>query len=344
MKLSLAIEFRPRDATLGPRYARFHIPISENLANIPADYWESLEDAVKGDTIEEARMVRGEWVDRPSGQALFGEDFKRELHVMGDAAKGRGILPNKDYPINFSYDLGQAHTSIALVQIIPTKDKIWKIVVDEMDFVGQYIPYAKLVPKIVARMMYWDDFKMKDGTRIGPFKFKHISDNSAFNQYRAKDGSFDAFDIEQLSRAHVELKMPEFFARWVKDNGNPARITLDQWKSVDKGQYADKYIIRMLECPKGQHSIEARVRLLKDAMQAEEYLVSAVCLKTIEMLTKLEEDEKERLKPKRDRVQIHRFDSGSYAFFFGTTGKGRNNFRTAPVNTGPDFYVCGRGR
>lgn len=296
------------------KYERFHIPIQENLHNLPEDYWENVKEGTRGDSIEEARMLRGEWIDRPTGLALFGDDFKPQLCVRGDAAKGRGLMPVKGYHIIFSYDLGAAHTSIDLQQIIPTKDKIIKINFDEMDFVGQYIPYVQLVPKIVKRMMYWDNYTQKDGTKLGPFAFQHISDDSAFNQYRAKDGSFDVWDIEEISKKYVlDNKLPE------------------------------KYIIKLKACPKGPHSIEARVRLMKDALQTEEYFVSATCVRKIEMFNQLEEDPKERLKPKRS-PQIHRLDSGTYGFFYYTSGPGRGRvmLQTAPVETGPGYFVCGR--
>jgi hypothetical protein len=302
-----------------PRYAQFHIPIAENINNIPEDYWENVKESVKGDPVEEARMMRGEWLDRPTGAALFGDEFKHELHVRptdrSAAAMGRGILPHKNYPINLSYDLGQAHTVISFQQVIPTKDKVWKVLFDEMDYVGQYIPYAELVPLLIKRMRYWDNFMLGD-LKIGPFGFKHISDNSAFNQFRARDGSYDAWDIEQISR------------KYVKENSLP-----------------EKYIIKMVECPKGNHSIEARVRLLKDALTLEELLVSAQCVKTIEMLNKIEEDPKERLKPKRDKIQDHRFDAATYGLFYvAGPGMGRFSLRSANIDITPKFYTCGTGR
>ena len=36
------------------------------------------------------------------------------------------------------------------------------------------------------------------------FNYIHVSDNSAFNQFRAKTGSYDVKDIEQISRTKAE--------------------------------------------------------------------------------------------------------------------------------------------
>lgn len=277
-----------------PAYAHFHVPIEENIKNIPEGYWENVKEAVRGDPVEEARMLRGEWVDRPTGDALFGEDFVESLHIKGSVAKKIGIHPIKGHPIIVSYDLGAAHTSIHFTQIVPTKDKVWKIVFDEMDYVGQYIRYSKLVPEIIARMDYWNK-------KVGvTFRFIHISDNSAFNQYRAKDGSFDAWDIEKISEGKIRLR----------------------------------------ECPKGPHSVEARVRLFKDGLQQNEVLISASCPYTKKMVLGLEEDEKDRLKPKRS-VHIHRFDSCTYGFFYFTMRRGRGMEAVDPAPIVPQIYVAG---
>lgn len=275
-------------------YAVFHVPISENINNLEEGYWENVMEAVRGDPIEQARLLRGEWVDRPSGDALFGEDFDEKIHILGDADKKIGLLPVPGHPIIVSYDLGAAHTSIHFLQLIPTKDKIYKLIVDELDYVGMYMPYVKLVPRLIERMEYWD--------KLVNYKFKyiHISDNSAFNQYRARDGSFDAWDIEQISAGKIKLR----------------------------------------ECPKGPHSVEARVRLFKDALQQHELLISAMCPKTKQMVLGLEEDPEDRLKPRRS-PHIHRFDSATYGFFYYNVRRGRGAQISRAPEIVPQVYVAG---
>lgn len=286
------------------RYARFHVPVSENLHNLPPRYYEDyVLPAVKGDPVEEARMVRGEWVDRPEGDALFGSDFREQIHVRGDVKSNRGIMPIKGHPIIFSYDLGAAHTSVHVNQLVPTKDKIFRLTIDEFDYVGQYMPYFRLVPKLIQRMQYWDQ-------RVGTaFHFVHVSDDSAFNQYRAKEGSFDAKDIEDLSKAYV-----------------------------DKNGLDERYIIRMVAAPKGKHSVEARVRMTRDGLQQEEVIISATCHKTKEMFMRLEEDPDNRLKPKAGPY-LHKFDSYSYGFFYFLVGRGHFTIQTKPVQ--PQVYAMG---
>lgn len=287
------------------RYAEFHVPIQENSKNLQPGYWENVLEAVRGDPVEEARLVRGEWVDRPEGNAIFADVFSEARHVRGDRNTNRGLLPIPGHPIILGYDPGAAHTSIHFMQVIPTLEKIIWMVFDELNYVGAYKAYCDLVPKIVERMVYWEH-------RVPHrFIFQHISDNSAFNQYRAKEGSFDAWDIEKIS------------AKFVEDN------KLDP-----------RYIIKLQECPKGAHSIEARVRLVRDALYRDELLISATCPKTKEMFMRLEEDEKERLKPQKGSTFGHPFDSLSYPIFFYNVGRGR--WMLEPKKVMPELYTAGR--
>jgi len=281
------------------RYARYHFPVMENLSHLPPDYWENVVEATKDDPIEFQRMVQGLWVDRPKGKALFRFAFQENLHMRGDLSKNRGLVPIKGHPVIVSYDPGAANTSIHFLQIVPTVDKVYKIILDELNFVGEYIPYPQLVPRLIARMNYWDGFEM-DGKKIGPFKWIHVSDSSAFNQFRAATGSFDAAEIETLSAGRI----------------------------------------KMMECPKGPGSIEARTRLILDALTSDELRLSALCPKTREMFLNIEEDEKNRMKPKPNGPLVHVLDSVSYGFFYFYHGRGKLSMQTAEVT--PESYYCGR--
>jgi len=285
------------------RFLQLHIPVQENKF-LPADYYtDYVIPAVQGDEIEEARMVRGEWVERPTGLAMFRDDFSEQLHVVGDQHTNEGIIPLVDVPVIVSSDFGAAHTSIHMIQVVPTAEKIHKIIFDEMNYVGQYMPYRKLVPQLIERMLYWEKLVEAELSWI------HVSDDSAFNQYRAKDGSFDAWDVEQISREYVE-----------------------------KHELDERFIIRLRPAPKGPHSVEARVRMLRDDLQYEETVISATCLKTKEMLQKLEEDPDERMKPKRSPF-IHPFDSMTYGLFWAKVGKGRVALTTRKIK--PQSYNAG---
>lgn len=277
----------PKTHRYDKRYAQFHITKQDNIRYIPKGYYEDyLKTAVAGDATEEARMIGGQWVDRPSGECLFRNHFSSKFHVRGDPMRCIGITPQPGQEIIVSYDLGTANSTVHFEQRVVTTEKVFKIVFDEIDYVDQHVSYRTLVPKIIDRMLYWDEYQA-DGKRLGPFRFIHISDNSAFNQFRAKDGSHDALDVEVLSREEVE-----------------------------KRKLDEKFVIKMKACPKGPNSIEARVRMVKDDLDQSALMISATCRRTIEMMNQLEEDPENHVKPKPKTRQIHRFDSMTYGFFY----------------------------
>lgn len=267
------------------RYAHFHIPYSDNEKNMPENYYRDYVDpAVRHDPILQARLKRGEWVDRPEGNALFGAHFSEAIHIRGNEVRNEGLVPINGHPCILSYDPGAAHSVVYFQQIVPTLEKIYKLIFDEFDFVGVYKPYTQLVPILIERMIYWEK-KMKS-----TFNWLHISDDSAFNQYRAKEGSFDVWDIEKISKKYVEER-----------------------------ELDPRFIIRMKACPKGEFSREARVRMTMDDLLTQSLLISATCPRYKEMMFRLEEDQENRMNPKKKQRYGHNFDAGSYGFFYFST-------------------------
>lgn len=181
-----------------PDFAVFHIPVAENLDYLPAGYVQRLTQLFR-DPIERRRLIDGEWIERPSGDAIFRNFFHPEIHVKGDALKGRGIIPMKGFPIIVGYDPGPVNFCISLLQKIVTKEKSFWWQVDELNFVGQYTPYHKVIPMLLRRFDYWNE---KVGTE---FRYVHIADEAAFNQIKS-DGSYDATVIERLSNGRIKLR------------------------------------------------------------------------------------------------------------------------------------------
>lgn len=263
-------------------YSKYHVPIKENEHNLPPGYYDRIMEAVKTDPVEEARMVRGEWIDRPAGAAIFGPYFNKTIHVAGDGKTG--ILPNVDYPIICGWDPGSVNNAIIFMQHLVGADKAIWTVFDELVTINKKLPYTTLIPLVMRKMAYWNrklDHK---------FAYIHISDNSAFNQYRAKTGSYDMKDIEEISR--------------------------------DKAETFEVSPIKMRAAPKFSGSVEARVRLTIANLQSEQIIVSAQCTKVLKMFQNLISEKPGKhydpnisFKPKRS-VYIHAFDAMSYPVIF----------------------------
>tara|TARA_Y100000004_G_scaffold165945_1_gene197246 strand:+ start:14038 stop:15570 length:1533 start_codon:yes stop_codon:yes gene_type:complete len=261
-------------------YSVYHVPIKENEKNLPPGYYDRIMEAVKTDPIEEARMIRGEWVDRPAGDAIFGPYFNKGLHVRGDSKTG--ILPNENFPVLVGWDPGSVNNAVIFMQALVGEDGVIWTVFDELVTINKKLPYTTLVPLVMRKMSYWN--KKCDHE----FKYVHISDNSAFNQYRAKTGSYDVRDIEEISKSKAETF-----------NLSP---------------------IKMRAAPKFSGSVEARVRLTIAKLQNDQFLVSAQCTSIIKMFQNLVSEKQGKtydpslgFKPKRS-VYIHAFDAMSYVF------------------------------
>lgn len=285
----------PKDKETGVEselYKVYHVPIAENIKNLPEGYYANVMEAVKDDPVEYRRMVLGEWVDRPSGASIFKGYYHEFIHTKGDLAKGTRILPRKEFGLTLGYDLGTANSAIVFLQNIPTKDRDLWIVFDEMVYTDAYIPYTTLVPAIMRRIDFWND-------TVGTiFDVTHISDSSAFNMFRATHGTYDSLEVERIS--------------------TEAAKDFDQVKPI-----------QLIECPKFQGSVPGRVKTTMKFLQQERLLISASCEKVKAMFLHLESEKLNEKKyspdlpfqPKRSK-HVHCFDALSYALFYFELGQG----------------------
>ena len=300
------IPFDPETRQWNEDYARFHIPVSENAKNLAPGYVENIKEATKTDKILYKRMVEGVWIDRPSGAAIFADHWAEDKFVVGSEAESTGILPVKGHPVIMSYDLGSAHSSITMEQLVPVDGEMVKVILDEFDYVGKYASYTVIVPQLIRRMIYWE------GVTGWEIDWIHISDNSAFNQFRAATGSYDCADVLKISQEYVK-----------KHNLNP------------------RFVIRMKECPKGSGSIAARVRMMSDSMFTRKLVVSAMCPLTKDMFANLESNPKDPTIPKETGPLPHRFDSSTYGFFYYDKGKGTKDVgRSTQEKAEGQVYSC----
>lgn len=187
------------DKTTGLRkktYEVFHVKRMENKKNVKGDYFSEIEDVIT-DPTEYRRLILGEWIDRPAGDAIFKNFWRPEFHVRGDPVSGPELTPKRGYPIVVSLDPGPANYSVHFMQFIPTKDgKVIWLVFDELNFVGEYKPDFVVVPRILERVDFWTAFLGGQPT------FLYIADEAAFNQ-RRQDGSYDATRLRELSKGRI---------------------------------------------------------------------------------------------------------------------------------------------
>lgn len=299
-----------------PEFAYHHLPFIDNIPFVGPKYLTRLSSAFKHDPIEVARLIDGVWQDRPAGQPIFAGDWATAVHVKpapGTQAhrNGLGLTPTFGFTILVGHDPGPVNYSVTFLQLITIAgQKLVAKVFDELNFVGKYMPYARVVNAVMRRMLFWAEYLNKlrppqlitSATQlpnsVTAIPFEHIADAAAFNQL-TNEGRFENVIIEDLSRNWHEqqaaLKTP-----------NINLITP----------------IRMFPAPKGDDSVPARTQMVKHLLQTEALAVSARCTKLIEMFSLLEsEDPRERkydpnhaFRPKSG-IYKHAFDSLTYPLF-----------------------------
>ena len=269
------------EGNYNPDYERWFLDVKENEGNLPEGYYDRVVEATKTSPYEYKRMVLGEWVDVPAGDALFKGYFHENIHIAG-AGKEK-IVPNPAFPIIMGYDLGQVNHGITFLQQVVGSDKTIWTAFDEISITNEKVSFEELCLRIMRKMSYWNRIMNWD------FQYIHYSDNSAFNQFRpgGQTGSYDVLDIERISKSKAEA------------------FGLEP--------------IRMKAAPKFQGSVEARVRLMITKLLQGEFVMSHNLKDLKGMFFNLISEKPKHgkydptlgFKPKRSKY-IHIFDALTY--------------------------------
>lgn len=259
-----------------PAFRVIRLLPSSNPSPHVAAYYERLRQSLRNNPTQYARDIDGLWVEVPTGDSLFGDSFSLERHVIGDASARTGIQPVKNIPILIGLDLGDTNHGVSFMQTVPTKDKTLWLVFDEFESVGKRVSLEEVTRKVMARVNHWGQLCDFD------FTVTAVSDNSAFNRFRAGTGSLDHAEVEKHWRAMM---------------GQFPRI---------------KFPLRILEAPKGDGSVVVRTRLIQDLFTRDEMYVSATCKAHTSMLTKITGTKKTPFAPDTHDPMKHIFDALSY--------------------------------
>lgn len=282
----------PFDAVTGiwdKDYAKFHIPVSENRKNLPPGYIENLEKLYRSDPVEAARMLRGEWIDRPSGEAMFRDIFIPNQHVQPMMPTLERIMPSPDHAVIIGMDPGSANNAYILMQHLPINGEMVWVYFDEVVVTRRRLRYDVLFPVVLRRLKFWQD-TVKSKLRVA-----WNSDNSAFNQFRATSGSYDVLELEKIANAAAPGVEPLF-----------KKLGIQR--------------VHVTQAPKFKTSVSLRVKLMMDALAGNKVIVSAGCPKLIACLNGLESEPQKAnqpfdpdlaMQPKRSD-HLHPFDAATY--------------------------------
>lgn len=261
----------------------YFVPFAENKHRLPPGYQERLEKLFRSDPVLYERLINGRWIEYPSGEAIFKSFFSETKHFVGDAKTNRGLIPHTGIPIVVGYDLGKVNSAIIFAQCIETVYGPMWLVLDELCYVGEKIPYKRLSRVLLSKMAYWNrrmEYK---------FTYRHISDNSAFNQFQAARGSTDAMDILEYTTEAI---------------------------ANNKEAFAGLEPVRLVECPKPPNSIKDRVSILMDLLHDSQIVVSATCTSLRKMFLNLERSKEDPVEPMNPSRHKHPFDALSYMLYY----------------------------
>lgn len=247
-------------------------------------YYDRLKMALRNNPTLYQRDIEGLWVDIPQGDAIFKEYFVPELHVKGDLTTGELLVPQKGLTISVGWDPGDVNHGVVFLQEVPTAEQIVWIVFDEVVYVDKKVNLEQLTREVLTRMQYWADFLDEEPL------FRHISDRSAFDRYRAGTGSYDFMEIERYARA----AMPNY-----------PRL---------------KHPLKVLECPKPVGSVESRTRIMMDLLSQGSIYFSPRCKHVIESLTKITPKKDNPFAPDTRSPYKHALDATTYPLFYYKTG------------------------
>lgn len=253
-----------------PDYRTIYFPIIENIGNLVVGYHEGLKNLYKHDVTEGLRMVGGEWTARPSGEALFGDMFNPQIHVFpldeaGIPDPRNRILMNPNYALILGLDPGGANNGFSFLQFLPVGPggRFKWVAFDEIVTIRKKIDYRALIPVVMRRIKWWRD---TTGATSDKNPQVWISDNSAFNQFRAATGSYDVLDFERIYEE------------------NRVAIGLEPLGKIKA-------------CPKFNGSDIAQTQLGQRVLANNEIVVSSACVKTQRMFMQLDSKKQKEGEP-----------------------------------------------
>lgn len=298
--------FDPETGQWDSDYRAIRFSLKGNMQNMHAGYDTHLKKIYRNKPIEALRLIEGEWIDRPSGNALFGDlysvaDHVRPLTEDGKPHPKNRLLPSRTHSTAIGIDSGGSYHAFPFMQWLPVDGEMKWVVYDEIVLLKRKLSYKRIIPLVMRRLKFWKDLEEGFGGFIG------ISDESAFNQFRAGTGSFDVTQMTKEWRLYLE--------QWKKETGTD--MGLDQ--------------ITIRGAPKFNGSVAARVRLLQEALANNQILVSASCKHTQRMLLLIESKKQPKDKPHDDDLvltversdHIHIFDAITYVMLMGQMYPGR---------------------
>ena len=308
---------RPKKSS---EYMTLHFPMGENNfiePELKADLIASVYEEARNDPTAEDRLIKGLWRKKPTGRGIFREYWNRDRHVAGsydqkEPKRAKLLCPDPlRRTLEIGLDFGSANLAASFGQKMMTGQGEGWIIFDEIILTGRHVPLQDFGPMLLDHMNSWC---LRCRT---PFHFNVIGDAAAFNTQNS-DGSYDARVLEQVvTKLLWAMPPPGQTLDGTKTGRWPA---LQHMIERDPRGQPIWVNFRIAACPKPPGSVAARIKMMAARMQLSLLLVSAKCIKIIEMFESLEHAPFEVFEPKKGSPHKHPFDAASYPVYHHEMG------------------------
>lgn len=189
-----------------------------------------------------ARMVKGEWVDDVR-ETHFADVFGNSS-ILGDVddpdrTKWKIVKPGPEAITFFTgWDLGDVNHGVAMFYSWMGQDNVNRYCqFDEYSIVGRRVSIDVVTKRVMLKMEWWENYMKEHHNRI--VHWRHWSDTSAFNRYRASANTYDAVLVRQASNGKILLQPITKGPGSVKNRISLARRLLGEQRVIQSAYCRD---------------------------------------------------------------------------------------------------------
>lgn len=172
-----------------------------------------------------ARYIQGKW-NSSTTDSHFADVFKPDLHIIGNIQPPREedwevLLPEENcHELVTGWDIGDTNHGVVILEPAVMNGSVTFKILDEISILKENVGIPDLTEMVLEKMNRWEG-------QIGkPVLWRHWSDKSAFDHFRASSERYDHEIVYTASRGRIMLRAAEKGKNSVKARINLARRLL----------------------------------------------------------------------------------------------------------------------
>lgn len=166
---------------------------------------QDIRDQYAHDKIKKARYVDGKW-ERDTAGGVFEHVWSEEGHVVGDLAKDEILIPGPDsHEFVTGWDTGDVNHGLSILCPRAGDTQTVFDLIDELVIIDRKVSLADFTEGVLEKMDYWERVMKSLYGDNHKIVWRHWSDPSAADRYRAAADSYDAKIIRQVSGGRINL-------------------------------------------------------------------------------------------------------------------------------------------